>query len=540
MGWDALRAADPLLRLERGGGRYTPEPRTAKDLASASGPVAGNCKTTPTKGPVGPGYAKKTMVKDFEFPSLAYLGGKWHPTSKTFPVKSPYSGSLVAEVADCGEAEARMAADATVAAFKEWKKLTGFERGKVLRKWNELLVAHQEELGRLTALEMGKPITEAKGEVLYAASFVEWCAEEAARVNGELIHSRFPNKRQMAVYEPVGPVYAVTPWNFPTSMITRKAAPALAVGCTVIVKPAEQTPLCALYLAKLWEEAGGPAGTLQVLPASDPVPVSRVLMEDMRIRKITFTGSTPVGKILYRQGADTLKRISLELGGNAPFIIFEDADIEKAVQFTLLSKYRNAGQTCVTTNRIYVHKKLEADYTEALAEAVGQLKVGDPLDPSTQIGPLVEQQGLDKVVSHVQDALAKGAKVAVGGKPLGGLLYAPTVLTSVQPGMRILEEETFGPVAPLVSFEDEEQAIAWANHTDYGLAAYIWTKDLSRAFRVAEALEYGIVGVNDPVPSAMGSNLPFGGYKNSGLGREGGHWGIEEFLETKLISFLLP
>lgn len=480
------------------------------------------------------------MVKEFNFPTDAYVGGKWHKTPKTFAVKSPYSGQVVADVADAGEAEAKTAADAAVAAFKEWKKLTGFDRGKILRKWNDLLIAHQEELGRLTALEMGKPITESKGEVLYAASFVEWCAEEATRVTGELIHSRFPQKRQMAVYEPVGPVYAVTPWNFPTSMITRKAAPALAAGCTIIIKPAEQTPLCALYMAKLWEEAGGPAGTLQVLPCSDPVPVSSVLMNDMRIRKITFTGSTPVGKILYRQGAETMKRVSLELGGNAPFIIFEDADIEKAVQFTMLSKYRNAGQTCVTTNRIYVHKKLESDYALALADAVSQLKVGDPLEVSTNVGPLVEQQGLDKVMSHVQDAVSKGAKVAVGGKGLGGLLYAPTVLTGIQPGMRILEEETFGPVAPLMPFEDEEQAIAWANNTEYGLAAYVWTRDLSRAFRVAEALEYGIVGVNDPVPSAMGSNLPFGGYKNSGLGREGGHWGMEEYLETKFISFTLP
>ncbi|MDX2005759.1 MAG: NAD-dependent succinate-semialdehyde dehydrogenase [Meiothermus sp.] len=480
------------------------------------------------------------MVKEFDFPSNAFVAGEWRKTPKTFAVKSPYDGSLVAEVADCGEAEARIAADAAVAAFREWKKLSGFERGKVLRKWNDLLIAHQEELGRLTALEMGKPITEAKGEVLYAASFVEWCAEEATRVTGELIHSRFPNKRQMAVYEPVGPVYAVTPWNFPTSMITRKAAPALAAGCTIVIKPAEQTPLCALYMAKLWEEAGGPAGTLQVLPALDPVPVSKVLMEDMRIRKITFTGSTPVGKILYRQGAETIKRVSLELGGNAPFIIFEDADIEKAVAFTMLSKYRNAGQTCVTTNRIYVHRKLEADYAEALAQSVEKLKVGDPLDASTNVGPLVEQQGLDKVMSHVEDAVSKGATVRTGGKSLGGLLYAPTVLTGIQPGMRVLEEETFGPVAPLMPFEDEEQAIAWANNTDYGLAAYVWTKDLSRAFRVAEALEYGIVGVNDPVPSAMGSNLPFGGYKNSGLGREGGHWGMEEYLETKFISFMLP
>ena len=480
------------------------------------------------------------MVKEFDFPSNAFVGGQWHKTPKTFAVRSPYDNSLVADVADCGEAEAKAAADAAVAAFKEWKKLTGFERAKILRKWNELLVAHQEELGRLTALEMGKPITEGKGEVLYAASFVEWYAEEAMRINGEIMTSRFPNKRQMAVYEPVGPVYAVTPWNFPTSMITRKAAPALAAGCTIIIKPAEQTPLCALYMAKLWEQAGGPAGTLQVLPCADPVPVSKVLIEDQRIRKITFTGSTPVGKILYRQSAETMKRISLELGGHAPFLIFEDADIEKAVAFTMLCKYRNAGQTCVSANRLYVHETIRADFTDALSDAVGKLKVGDPLEASTNVGPLVEQQGLDKVISHVEDAVAKGAKVAAGGKALGGLMYAPTILTGVTEGMKILSEETFGPVAPIVSFEDEAKAIAWANNTDYGLAAYVWTKDLSRAFRVAEALEYGIVGVNDPVPSAMGSNLPFGGYKNSGLGREGGHWGLEEYLETKFISFVLP
>jgi len=476
------------------------------------------------------------MVKDFDFPSAAYLGGKWHQTPKTFAVKSPYSGEKIADVADCGEAEAKAAADAAVEAFGSWKAKTGYERGKTLRRWFDLLVAHQEELGRLTALEMGKPITEAKGEVLYAASFVEWCAEEASRVGGELIQSRFPNKRQMAIYEPVGPVYAVTPWNFPTSMITRKAAPALAAGCTIILKPAEQTPLCALYLAKLWEEAGGPPGTLQVLPARDPVPVTRVLMEDRRIRKITFTGSTPVGKLLYRQGADTMKRISLELGGHAPLLIFEDADLEAAVKFTLLCKYRNAGQTCVSANRLYVHRKLEAEFADALAGAVEGLKVGDPLDPATQIGPLVEQQGLDKVVSHVEDAVSQGAQVKTGGRVLGGLMYAPTVLTGVRPGMRILEEETFGPVAPVVPFESEDEAIRWANDTDYGLAAYLWTKDLSRAFRVAEALEYGIVGVNDPVPSAMGANLPFGGYKNSGIGREGGRWGLEEYLETKLVS----
>jgi len=259
-------------------------------------------------------------------------------------------------------------------------------------------------------------------------------------------------------------------------------------------------------------------------------------MEDMRIRKITFTGSTPVGKLLYRQAADTLKRISLELGGHAPLLIFEDADIEAAVKFTLLCKYRNAGQTCVSANRLYVHKKLEADFADALANAVEGLRVGDPLDPATQIGPLVEQQGLDKVVAHVEDALSQGARVKTGGKALGGLMYAPTVLTGVKPGMRILEEETFGPVAPLIPFESEEEAIRWANDTYYGLAAYLWTKDLARAFRVAEALEYGIVGVNDPVPSAMGANLPFGGYKNSGIGREGGRWGLEEYLETKLIS----
>jgi succinate-semialdehyde dehydrogenase/glutarate-semialdehyde dehydrogenase len=377
-------------------------------------------------------------------------------------------------------------------------------------------------------------VSEAKGEVRYAASFVEWYAEESKRIYGDLVPSQFPHKRLMVMRQPVGPVYAITPWNFPAAMVTRKAAPALAAGCSFVLKPAEQSPLTALRLAELWIEAGGPAAANQVITTSDPAAVSEVFLNDARFRKITFTGSTEVGKILYSRAANTMKRISLELGGHAPFLVFEDADLDAAVKEVSAAKFRNAGQTCVCANRIYVHQDVAALFTEKLVAATRALRVGDPLDSETQIGPLVDAQGLEKVREHVADALAKGARIATGGTSGPGLYYAPTVLTDVVPGMRILEEETFGPVAPVMTFASDAEALHLANNVPYGLAAYLWTRDLGRAFRVAESLDYGIVGLNDGLPST--AQAPFGGFKDSGIGREGGKWGLDEYLEIKYIS----
>jgi len=382
--------------------------------------------------------------------------------------------------------------------------------------------------------EMGKPIREARGEVVYSAGFVKWYAEEAKRVYGEAVPSHAGHKRLFALRQPVGPVFGVTPWNFPVAMVTRKAAPALAAGCTFILKPAEQSPLSALLTADLWLEAGGPAGTLQVLPASDPVPLSDALMADERIRKVTFTGSTEVGKILYRKSADTVKRLSLELGGHAPLIVCDDADLEIAVREAVACKYRNSGQTCVCTNRIYVQRGIAKAFTEAFTAASNQLKVGDPASEDTDIGPLVDAQGLAKVNQHLQDAVAKGAEVVSGGSAVEGLFFQPTVVINVTPDMLMMQEETFGPVAPIIEFDSIDEAVRLANDTPFGLAAYVFTNDLSRALKVAEALEYGIVGVNDGVPSTP--QAPFGGVKQSGIGREGGPWGIDEYLEIKYVS----
>lgn len=462
----------------------------------------------------------------------------WHEAQGTFTLTSPVDQRPLAQVADCGPEEARQAASVAWEAFGSWKATTAFERSEILLRWHNLMLESREELAGVMSREMGKPIKEARGEISYAAGFIKWYAEEAKRTYGSVMPSHAGGKRLLTVPQPVGPVYAVTPWNFPAAMITRKAAPALAAGCTMIVKPAEQTPVSALLLARLWLEAGGPRGTLQVLPALDPVPVSDALIEDPRIRKITFTGSTEVGKVLYRKSADTVKRISLELGGHAPYLVFEDADIDLAVREVIACKFRNAGQTCVCTNRIYVQAPILEEFTERYVAAAGELRVGDPLDDGTDIGPLVNRQGLDKVVAHVEDAVAKGARIALGGTAGTGLYYPPTVLTNVNTEMRLMQEETFGPVAPLISFETEAEAVALANDTPYGLAGYMYTNDLSRAFRVSEALEYGLVGVNDGIPAAP--HTPFGGVKQSGLGREGGPWGIDEYLEIKYISMGLP
>jgi succinate-semialdehyde dehydrogenase/glutarate-semialdehyde dehydrogenase len=455
----------------------------------------------------------------------------------TFPVISPSTGKVVREASDAGPNEARCAADAAVAAFQTWRATTAYERAAILRRWNDAILAHADELARLIAEEMGKPVAEARGEVGYAASFVEWYAEEAKRIYGETMPSQFAHKRILVLRQPVGPAYAITPWNFPAAMVTRKAAPALAAGCTLVLKPAEQSPLTAVRLGELWEQAGGPADAFKVLTTSAPAVVSEVFLADPRIRKLSFTGSTEVGKSLYAKAAPTMKRMSLELGGHAPFLIFEDADLDAAVREVCASKFRNAGQTCVCVNRIYVDERIRVDFTDRLARAVLALKMGDPLEEDTQIGPLVDQAGLDKVRNHVADAIAKGAMVVTGGGAAQGLYFQPTVLAGVKAGMRILEEETFGPVAPVLGFSTQEEAVRLANDVPYGLAAYLWTRDLTRAFRVAEALDYGIVGVNDGVPST--AQAPFGGFKDSGIGREGGKWGLEEYLEVKYVSLSL-
>ena len=458
-------------------------------------------------------------------------------TSRTFEVINPATRTPVASVADSGEPEAHAAADAAVAAFDAWRHTTAYERSALLRRWHDLIIARVDEIARLMAQEMGKPVAESRGEVRYAAAFVEFYAEEAKRVYGATIPSQFAHKRLSTNRKPVGPAYAITPWNFPAAMITRKAAPALAAGCTMIVKPAEQTPLTAIRLAELWGEAGGPAGTLQVITCADPLPVSRVLIADPRIRKLSFTGSTEVGMKLYAQAASTMKRLSLELGGHAPFLVFDDADLTAAVREVAASKFRNAGQTCVCANRIYVHERIADEFVARFVDVARTLRVGDPLDEATQIGPLVDDAALAKVEAHVADALAKGATAVIGGKRGVGSYFEPTVLTGVRDGMRVLQEETFGPVAPIIRFADEADALRMANDTGVGLAAYLWTNDLSRAFRVSEALDYGIVGVNDGLPATP--QAPFGGVKNSGIGREGGLWGIEEYLDVQYVSISL-
>jgi succinate-semialdehyde dehydrogenase/glutarate-semialdehyde dehydrogenase len=466
----------------------------------------------------------------------AFIAGRWKRTETEFEVVSP-CGDPGAFVSNCDVADATEAIESSVAAFENWRKATPLDRSRVLHAWHDLILTHREELAATITREMGKPIREARGEITYAASFVDWYAEECRRVYGEAFIASTSNKRQYALRQPVGPVYAITPWNFPAAMVTRKAAPALAAGCTVILKPAEKTPLTALLLAKYWESAGGPAGTFQVLPTSNPVPVSMAMFEDCRIRKLTFTGSTPTGKLLAQQSVKTMKRISLELGGHAPFLVFQDADLDAAVREVISSKFRNGGQTCVSVNRIYAHVSIADEFALKLANATSQLTVGDPREETTEIGPLVDSLAREKVAAHVEDAVSKGAKILCGGKQGPGTHYQPTVLIGANATMKIMREETFGPVAPVATFSTEAEALRLANDSRYGLAAYVWTKDLSRAHRVSEALEYGIVGVNDGAPNSAAA--PFGGIKDSGMGREGGPWGLQEYLDIKFVSVAL-
>ncbi len=462
------------------------------------------------------------------------INGAWRIAADgaTIDVLDPANGQLVGRVPSLGAAEVEEAIEAARNALPNWSGLAAQERAKVLRRWFELIVAHADDLAALMTAEQGKPLSEAKGEVLYAASFIEWFAEEAKRVYGEVIPAPSADKRLVVLKQPVGICAAITPWNFPAAMITRKAAPALAAGCVMIVKPAEQTPLTALALGVLAEEAGVPAGVLQIVTGPSRV-VGGVLTVSDRVRKLSFTGSTEVGRVLMAQCAPTIKRLSLELGGNAPFIVFDDADLDAAVEGAIQSKFRNAGQTCVCANRLYVQAGVYDAFAAKLAERVAAFQVGPGTQAGVQIGPLIDEAAIAKVESHLADALSRGARVVTGGKrhERGGLFFEPTVLAGVTAAMQVAREETFGPVAPLFRFETEDEVIAAANDTEFGLASYFYTESARRAWRVAEALEYGMVGHNTGLIS--NEVAPFGGMKQSGLGREGSHHGIEEYLEVK-------
>ncbi len=465
-----------------------------------------------------------------------YLGGAWieADTGGWLAVTDPATGEAIARVPDLGAAETRRAIAAAEAAWPAWRVLTAGERCALLRRWHDLMVTHVEDLAGIMTAEQGKPLVEARGEIVYAASFIDWFAEEGRRVYGDLIPEHQTGKRILIMKQPVGVCAAITPWNFPAAMITRKAGAALAAGCTLVVKPAEQTPLSALALAVLAERAGIPPGVFNVVTGA-PGPIGAELTANPTVRKLSFTGSTEVGRLLMRQCADTLKRLSLELGGNAPFIVFDDADLDAAVEGAIQSKYRNSGQTCVCANRILVQVGIYDAFAQRLAVRVGDLRVGPGTEAGVTQGPLIDGDALAKVEAQVADALGQGARVLAGGgrHALGGTFYQPTVLADVTPGMRIAREETFGPVAPLFRFGTEGQGIALANATEYGLAAYFYSRDLGRVWRVAEALEYGMVGINTGIIST--AVAPFGGVKQSGFGREGSRYGIDEYLDLKYL-----
>ncbi|MGU7783605.1 NAD-dependent succinate-semialdehyde dehydrogenase [Burkholderia sp. PU8-34] len=466
----------------------------------------------------------------------AYIAGQWRGADDgaTLAVTNPSTGELIAHVPNMGAAETRAAIDAAHAAFASWRKTTAKERARLLRRWFELIMARQEDLAALMTREQGKPLAEARGEIAYAASFVEWFAEQGKRIDGDVIPSPNPDQRLVVTKEPVGVCAAITPWNFPAAMITRKAAPALAAGCTIVIKPANETPLSAFALAALAEEAGIPAGVVNVVTGKSR-EIGAEMTSSPLVKKLTFTGSTEVGRLLMRQCSDTVKKMSLELGGNAPFIVFDDADLDKAVEGALLSKYRNAGQTCVCANRFFVHDAVYDEFCRRFAARVAAFNVGDGFDADVNIGPLINEAARDKVDGLVRDAVEQGARVLVGGAPhaRGGNFYAPTVLADAKPGMAVLTEEIFGPVAPIVRFTTDDEVVRLANDSIYGLAAYFYSRDIGRVWRVAEQLEYGIVGIN----SGLISNevAPFGGVKQSGIGREGSKYGIDDFLSIKYL-----
>ena len=477
-----------------------------------------------------------SLLKDPSlFKTNALINGQWVTGASRFDVLDPSNGHKLADVANLGPADAEAAIAAANAAWPAWKAKTAKERSIILRKWFDLLMANQEDLGRIMTAEQGKPFGEAKGEVAYGASFVEWFAEEAKRVNGETLPQFDNNRRLMVIKQPIGVCVAITPWNFPLAMITRKVAPALAAGCTVIIKPAELTPLTALAAAELAMRAGIPAGVLNMISADsdNSIAVGKVLCASDVVRHLSFTGSTEVGRILIRQCADTVKKLSLELGGNAPFIVFDDADIDSAVEGALASKYRNAGQTCVCANRFYVQEGVYDAFVAKFTAKVKAMKVGNGFEDGVMQGPLIEDAAIEKVKRHVADALAKGAKVETGGNALTGQFFEPTVVSGATADMLCAREETFGPFAPVFKFKTEQEAIDAANHTEFGLASYFYSRDVGRIHRVAEALEYGMVGINVGILAT--EHVPFGGVKQSGLGREGSHFGMDDYVEVKYL-----
>ncbi|MFD1744854.1 NAD-dependent succinate-semialdehyde dehydrogenase [Rhizobium helianthi] len=484
----------------------------------------------------------ESLLAKLKDPSLvtdkALIAGAWVAASdsgKTFNVTNPSNGEVIATLPDMGRDETSRSIDAAYRAQKLWAAKTGKERAVVLRKLYDLMIANADDLAIILTTEMGKPVAEAKGEILYGASYVEWFGEEAKRVYGDTIPGHQQDKRIIVLKQPVGVVASITPWNFPNAMLARKFAPAIAAGCAMVSKPAAETPLSALALALLAERAGLPAGLFNVILSKDSASIGKEFTENDKVRKLTFTGSTNVGKILMRQGAEQIMKLGLELGGNAPFIVFDDADLDAAVEGAMVSKYRNNGQTCVCANRLYVQAGVYDAFAKKLSEKVAAMKVGDGFEAGVNAGPLITQKALDKVEEHIADAVSKGAKVELGGErdARGGLFFQPTVLTGVTAEMKVAREETFGPVAPLFKFETEEQVIELANNTEFGLASYFYSKDVSKIFRVAEALEYGMVGVNTGLIST--EVAPFGGIKQSGQGREGSKYGIEDYLEIKYL-----
>jgi succinate-semialdehyde dehydrogenase / glutarate-semialdehyde dehydrogenase len=465
--------------------------------------------------------------------SQCYVNGQWVGAGAA-DVDNPATGEVLAQVPHMGAADAKAAVEAAEAAFKPWAKKLAKERSAVLRKWFDLVMANQEDIAQIMTAEQGKPLAESRGEVAYAASFIEFYAEEAKRIYGETIPSPFPNSRIIVQKQPIGVCAAITPWNFPAAMITRKCSPGLAAGCTFVIKPAPDTPLTALALAELAQRAGMPAGVLNII-TGDAAAIGGVFTSHPAVKFVGFTGSTPVGKLLMKQAAETVKKVGLELGGNAPFIVFDDADLDAAVQGAIIAKYRNMGQTCVCTNRLYVQEGIHDRFVEKFAAEVIKLKVGNGAEVGVMQGPLINGRAIEKVERHVRDAVAQGAKVLAGGRrhALGRTFYEPTVLTGVTTMMLVTSEETFGPVASIYRFKDEAEVVELANATQYGLASYFYTRDLGRAFRVAEALEYGMVGINSAI---LGTEVaPFGGVKESGLGREGGRHGMDEFVEHKYL-----